>query len=67
MQYDLTERTVAKYLAYLRERERSEATIEKYLRSVRAFMQFLRERPVSRVNLVDSFTEPSGRAMTRGA
>ena len=48
MQYDLTERAVAEYLAYLRERERSEATIERYLRAVRAFMRYLRRRPVSR-------------------
>lgn len=44
----LTERALADYQAYLREQERSKATIEKYLRSARTFLRYLQDRPVSR-------------------
>ena len=44
----LTDEIIQTYAGFLREQERSEATIEKYLRDVRAFAHWLAGRPVTK-------------------
>ena len=43
----LTETLLNCYQAYLYEEEKSEATVQKYLRDIRAFKSYLKARPVA--------------------
>ncbi len=48
MKKQITEKTVRSFAAWLRQEERAEGTIEKYLRDVRAFVRWLEGRPVTK-------------------
>ena len=44
---------IARYLAYLREQERSDGTIQKYRHDLAAFRAYLAERPLTKAALID--------------
>ena len=49
----LTSELIKRYAAYLREEERSPATVGKYVRDLTALQTFLGGRPLSKMNLIE--------------
>lgn len=49
----LTPTLIKNYVNYLKEEERSKATIEKYIRDLTALQNYLGEQPVTKANLVE--------------
>lgn len=48
----LTKETIKKYQMFLFEEEKSQATIEKYIRDIQAFSQFLGDQPITKESVI---------------